>query len=208
MEVRVDKVGLVEIRESMSKIQQKLLEYLINEYLRWLYSIIHIFQAIVHVLLSTGPNSQVHCCSRYTHNRTLAMGLTTRKTLTVGNGPVLPPKTQHLMFTILAPINYLSSDRLMTWSICTLCSVSRSFTSRWQICESRTNIRRVAIENPETSPKICCYFPAIEWILVWSQIWKWEVEERLKLYNLHIDHVMIWPELRYIIAAKVGGTVK
>jgi len=45
-------------------------------------------------------------------------------------------------------------------------------------------------------------------MLVWSQIWKREVEERLQLHNLHIDQVMIRWELRYLIGAKVAGTVK
>jgi hypothetical protein len=35
----------------------------------------------------------------------------------------------------LAAIKHLSSDRIMTWSIWILCSVSRSFTSRCPICD-------------------------------------------------------------------------
>jgi len=101
----------------------------------------------------------------------------------------------------------LSSDRTMTWSLLTLCSFSCSFTSRGQICE-RTNIRWVAIKNLRMSLKIWCYFSAIQWILVRSQIWKWEVEERLKLQNLPIHHVMILWDLRRLIAAKVAGTVQ
>ena len=33
----------------------------------------------------------------------------------------------------------------------------------------------------------------------------WEVKERLKLHNLHIDHVTIQSELKYLIRANVVG---
>jgi len=39
----------------------------------------------------------------------------------------VPPK--------FAPIKYLSSDHIMTWSVRSLCCFSRSFTSRSQICD-------------------------------------------------------------------------
>jgi len=45
----------------------------------------------------------------------------------------------------LAPIKYLSSDRIMTWSVRKLCSISRSFISRFQICNP-TDIRWVAVK--------------------------------------------------------------
>jgi hypothetical protein len=137
----------------------------------------------------------------------VATGLTTRKTGTIGNGLVLPSKTNHFKSTIVARIKYLSSDRIMTWSVRTLCSFSRSFTSRCQICDW-TNIRWVAIYNPKISLKIRCYFTVIQPILVRSQIWKQEVEERVKLHNLRIHHVMICWDLRYLIGATVAGTVK
>jgi len=45
----------------------------------------------------------------------------------VGTGPRV-----HVGFPrFLAPIKYLSSDRIMTWCICRVCSLSRSFTSRF-----------------------------------------------------------------------------
>jgi len=137
----------------------------------------------------------------------MATGLPTRKTLTIGNGPVLPPKTRHFKFTMLAPIKYLSSDRTMTWSVRTLCSFIRSFTFRFQICD-QTNIRWVAIENPQVSLEIWCYVPAIQRILIRLQIREREVEERVKLHNLRIHHVMIRWDLRYLIGAKVARTVR
>jgi len=104
-------------------------------------------------------------------------------------------KTLHFNLTIWAPIHYLSSDRIMTWSIRRLFSFSPSFTSSLQIC-NWTNIRWVAIENPRMLLEILCYFTAIQPILVWSQIWKRDMKEGLKLHNLGIHHVMIWSELK------------
>jgi len=158
-------------------------------------------------VLATGPNSWVGSGSGSTRNQTVATGLTTRKTRTIRNGPVLPPKSRHFKFTSLAPIKYLSSDRIMTWSVLTLCSFSGSFTSHSQVCD-RTNIHWMVIENPLISAKMWCYFTANPQILVQLQIWKREVEERIILHNLHINHVMIWWDLRYLTGANVAGTVK
>jgi len=70
--------------------------------------------ALCGVVLATGPNSRVGSGFGSTRNRTVATGLTTRKTWTVGNGAVLPPKTRHFKSTMFAPMKYLSSDRSMT----------------------------------------------------------------------------------------------
>ena len=80
-----------------------------------------------------------------------------------------PPKTRHFKSPILAPIKYLSSDRILTWSVHRLCSFSPSFPSRSQICDP-TSIRWVAIENPHFSAEISPYFTAIQRILAQSQI--------------------------------------
>jgi len=159
------------------------------------------------LMWAPGLISRVGSGYNSTRNRTVATGLTTRTTRTIGNGPVLPPKTRHFKFTILPPIKYLSSDCIMTWSVRTLCSFNRSFTSRCHICD-RTNIHWVAIENPPISRKITRYFTAIQRILVRSQIWLWEVKERLEMHNVRTDHVMIRSELKYLIGVKGGGTVK
>jgi len=45
----------------------------------------------------------------------------------------------------LPPIKYLSSDRIVTWSVRKLCSSSPSFTSRCQICDW-ANIRWIAVK--------------------------------------------------------------
>jgi hypothetical protein len=128
------------------------------------------------------------------------------KIRTVAIGPVLPPKTRHSMSTIWAPIKYLSSDRIMTWSVCRLCSFSCSFTSRCQICD-QTIIRRVAIENPGILPDLSHYFTAIQWVLVQLRYWQREVKERLQLHNLYTDHIVIRSEQKYWIGATVARTV-
>jgi len=153
-------------------------------------------------VLATVPNSRVGSGSGSDPEPNRCNGSYHTKTRTVAIGLVLPPKTRHFNITSLPPIKYLSSDRIVTWSICKLCSFMRSFTSRFRICVT-TNIRWVTIENPRISFQIWCYFTAILRILVGSQIWKWEVKERIKLHNLRIDHVTIRSELRYLIGANV-----
>jgi len=87
-----------------------------------------------------------------------------------------------------------------------VCSFSRSFTSRCQICD-RTNIGWVAIENPRILLQIWCYFTAIQRILMRSQIWKREVEEHVTLQNLRFHHVTIHWDIGYLIRTKVAGTM-
>jgi len=157
-------------------------------------------------VLATVPNScnvsglglepGLNCCNGSYHT----------KTRTVAIGPVLPPKTPHFNSTTMAPIQYFSSDRIMTWSICRLCRFSRSFTSRLQIGDA-TNIRWVAIETPQITHTICTYFTTTKRISVGLQIWMQEVNELLKLQNLRVDHVTIWSAFKYLIRAKVVGTV-
>jgi len=122
-------------------------------------------------------------------------------------GPVSTSKPSLCKPRYLAANKYLSSDRIVTWSVRRLCSSRRSFTSRFQICDP-TNIRWVAIENPLISLKMCLHFTATQRLSVGSQIWKQEVKERLLLHNLRTDHILIWSELKYLIGAKVAGTIK
>jgi hypothetical protein len=90
---------------------------------------------------------------RQWHQKAGAQGLSS-----VSNGSKFPgwfhcnwagftSKTRHFNTTSLTPSKYLSSDRIMTWSICKLYSFVPSFTSRFRICD-RTTIHWVAIENP------------------------------------------------------------
>ena len=95
----------------------------------------------------------------------------------------------------------------MTWSVPTLCSVSRSVTSRCQICD-RTDIPGVANENLRIWLKILCYLTAIQQIVVRLQIWMREVEQLVKLHNLYIHQVMVCCDLRFLFEAKVAGTIK
>jgi len=160
----------------------------------------------INISISNGSKLPGRFTVRFHPNPDRGNGSYHTKTRTVGDGAVLPPKTWHLKLTILAPIKYLSSDRITTWSVRTLCSCSRSFSSRFQICDP-TTICWVAIEIPLISLKIGHYFTTTQRISVGSQIWKWEVKERLKLHNLHTDHVVIQSGLKYLIGAKGVGTV-
>jgi len=116
----------------------------------------------------------------------------------VGTGPrfhITVPST-------LAPIKYLSSDRIVTWSVRRLCSMSPSFTSRCLICDWR-NIRWIAVKEGHISAEKCGFSIVTQLILVRSQVWQREVKEGLKLHNLRTDHVTIQSELRYLIGAKI-----
>ena len=77
-------------------------------------------------------------------------------------------KNQHLNLTNLAPVMYWSSDRIATWSVYRLSSITSSFTSRFQIYDP-TNIRGVAIENPRISLCFGPVFTATHRISVGSQ---------------------------------------
>jgi hypothetical protein len=158
------------------------------------------------IVLATGPNCRVSSGFGSTRTRTVAMDLTTRKTWTIGNGAVLPPKTRHSKFTILAPIKNLSSDCIRTWSVRRLCSVTPSFTSSLQICDP-TSICWIANENLTISLKIRHYFTTTQRISVGLQIWMQEVKAGLKLNNLYIGYVMIRLQLIYLIGAQGVGTV-
>jgi hypothetical protein len=92
------------------------------------------FESWWEVVLATGHNCQVGSCSGSTQNRTVATGLTTRKTRIVGNALVLPPESHYFKLTVLAPIIYLGFDCITTQSECILCSVSRALTVRFHIC--------------------------------------------------------------------------
>jgi hypothetical protein len=71
--------------------------------------------------------------------------------------------------TPLAPIKFSSSDHMVTWSVCRLCSFMRSFTSRCQICDP-TNIRRIAVKEDQILSEIRGFSIATQRILVVSQI--------------------------------------
>jgi len=100
-----------------------------------------------------------------------------------------------------APIKNPSSDRIKTWSVRRLSSFSRSCTSCCQICE-QTNIHWITLESNHIVNQIRRLSIATQWILVCSQMWQWDGKERLKLQNVHIHHVVIRSELRYLVRAK------
>ena len=168
--------------------------------------VVHWIISITEGVLATGAKYWVgsHCGS--TPNRTVALSLTIWKTKPIANWPVLPPNTRHFNITTAPPIQFLSSVRIITWSICRLCSSSRSFTSGYRICD-QTNIRWVAIEYWQISHESCSSFTPSQRISVGSQIWKRELKEQQELHTLDTDHVMIQWELENLIAAQSVGTV-
>ena len=102
----------------------------------------------------------------------------------------------------LAPIKYRSSDCIVTWLIRWMCSFSSSSTCCFQIWD-RTNIRSIGVKQHHIPSNIHRFSIVTEQILIWSQIWRWEVREQLTVRNLRIDHVTIRSELRYIIGATI-----
>ena len=108
---------------------------------RSMFQILACFPSL-HLVLATGPNSL------------FSFGSSSNPEPNRRNR--FPHKTQNFNTTTLPPIKYLSSDRIMIWSVCRLCIWSRSFTSRSQICDP-TNIRSVAIENPLISLKFALF---------------------------------------------------
>jgi len=161
-----------------------------------------LWQLCVQVVLATGPNSQfdfrsgsnpeLDRCNRFYHT----------KTWTFAIGLVLPPKTRHFNVATLAPIKYLSSDGIVTWSVRRLYIITRTISSYIQNWDG-TKILCVAIKNPGISHLTCHHFTATQRMLVASQFWIQKVNELPKLYNLHTDLVMIWSEPKYLMSAKV-----
>jgi hypothetical protein len=100
----------------------------------------------------------------------------------------------------LAPIKYLSSDRIATWSIREMCILMLYFISRSQICD-QINIHRVVVKLCRKSPQKDQVFNATPWQLVRLQIGEREMKEGIKVHISHIDYVMIRSELKYLIAA-------
>jgi len=140
-------------------------------------------------------------------NRTVATGSTTTTPRRLQLGRFYHQTPGVTTSQDLAPNQYLSSDRIVIRSIRRLCSFSRSFTSRFQICDL-TNTCGVAIESPRFWLEMCPYFTAIQWISVGSLIRMQEMKQLIKLHNQRIHHVMIWSELNNLMAANAVGTVK
>ena len=153
-------------------------------------------------VLATVPNCWVGSRSSSDPEPNCCYGSYETKTRTVAIGPVPPPNTRHSNITSLAPIKYMSSDRIVTWSIRKLCVSMHSFTSCFEICDL-PNIRWVGIDNPGFAHHIWPYFTVIQLILVVSQSWKQAVKDRIQLHNLHMDHMMIRSELRYLIGLRL-----
>ena len=115
----------------------------------------------------------------------------------VGTGP----RFHSTVPTTLAPIKYLSSDRIATWSIREMCRLMPYFISRSQICD-RINIHWVAVKLSRKLRQNDRVFIATPWQLVRLQIGEREMKEGIKLHISCIDYVTIRSELKYLIGAR------
>jgi hypothetical protein len=115
----------------------------------------------------------------------------------VGTGP----RFHFTVLTTLAPIKYLSSDRIVTWSIREMCRLMPYFISRSQICD-RISMHRVAVKLSPKSRQNDRVFIPTPWQLVRLQIGEQEMKEGMKLHISRIDYVTIWSELKYLIGVR------
>ena len=99
------------------------------------------------VMLATLPTRQNGSGLGLEPELNCSNGFTAWKTQTVGIRAGFHLKTRPCKPRYLASIKYLSSDGIVTWSVCRLCSSGRSVTSRFQLCDP-TNIRWGTTQNP------------------------------------------------------------
>jgi hypothetical protein len=111
------------------------------------------------------------------------------------------PRVHILVPATLAPIKYISCDQIMTWSICKLYTINRSYTSLLQIGDP-ANSRWVGLKKHTIFTEIRRFLIVTKQIVVESPIWTQQVQEQLVLHNLHIEHVTIQSEFIYLIASK------
>jgi len=63
-------------------------------------------------------------------------------------------------------------------------------------------IQSLFIKSFRKTPNFLHYFTATQWIVIRSQFGEWKVKEHLKLHLLHIYHIVIRSQLKYLIGAK------
>ena len=156
--------------------------------------------------LATGPHSLVGYGSGFTRNRPLATGLTSPKSRTIGNAPVLSTRTRHFKFTILL--------QLSIWVL----------IIRWHDQYAHCAVQ-AALQPPATRFAIGPIFvellsKSLEFLRQYGVFPRDSTNigpiARLragggttaKLYNRCIHHVMMLWDLRYLIGAEVAATVK
>jgi hypothetical protein len=115
----------------------------------------------------------------------------------VGTGP----RFHITVPTTLAPIKYLNSDCIATWSLFEMCRLMPYFVSHSQICDW-TSIHWVALKlsrNTRQNDRVSIATPRE---LVRLQIGEREMREGIKLHISRIDYVTIQWELQYLIEAR------
>lgn len=155
------------------------------------------------------PNSLFHSCFCATQTWTVPKGYTSPTTQNVPIRPVLPPKTPHFNLSTEVPSECLSPDCIVTWLIHRLCSFTRSFMSRFQICYP-LNIHWISIKNREFCISFGVTFQqckeylddqilkaAGEWPAISAQSTNWSVHNTIRTQKLSCTQ----------ITAEVVGTV-
>jgi hypothetical protein len=171
--------------------------YLISPWQTWLNNSIakvamrNVFKWGSRLVLATVPNSQNrgglglerewNHCNRSHHPGTWTVAF---RPVFTGNPGLFNPRT-------FAPIEYLSSHWIATWSICEWSSVRYCFTCGWPILIVSNN-RCVAVETPRIGRNWECYFIVTQQILIGVQIGDQGVNVLLKLHLLRKDHCVIW----------------
>jgi len=117
------------------------------------------------------------------------------------------PQSASRKSKVLARNMLVNSDCISTCSIRIICSFRCSFAPCSPVYDA-INISLVAVENQQHSIHFLLYFTATWWRLIWLEFVQWEMKERIKVYISLINHVVIWSDNKYLIAAKDVGTVR
>jgi len=142
-------IGERELHEG-NKLMMSHIEYVV---IRWEFKYL-IWVKVVELVLATGPGNPPAAVQfgsvpdpGKTRPALVLAGCYPDRTLNRGFLAGLEPdrSSNILVPAALAPIKYLSCDRIVTWSIRRLCGFRRSFTSHFQICDL-TDFRWVVVK--------------------------------------------------------------
>jgi len=154
------------------------------------------------VVLATVPG---YLAAGWVWNRTGRSGLScyleNRGTQRIWGRGRTGPQYNFMVPTTVAPIKYLNSYRIATWSIREICRFMPCFNSHCQICH-RINIRWVASKLSPISLHNDRVSIATQQLLIRLQIGEWEMKEGIKLHISRMDYVVIRWELQYSIEAR------
>jgi len=124
------------------------------------------------LVLATVPNPRFGSRSRLEPNSNHRNGFHPIEKPTRTEPAVFWPVPQFHRLRTLAPIDYLSSDRITTWSICTGCSFACSFTTYSPLCNP-INIHCITVNNVGFSAVYHSDSTNIDCIAMWRIGGKW-----------------------------------